>query len=474
MLNYTLDEYSVESSLFESSLDSEYRKKNGIFYTDVRLSGLILDYLAVDSKSLILDPCCGVGSFLYSAVERGCCNVYGADIDIKAVQMCRRLTGLKSTVKKIDTLFEESKAVLKKVGLKEKADCVIGNPPYCPIERAVITNNADYLFQRTIKDSGNNLFVVALYRSFDLVKDEGIVSYIIPKNFLHIFSYSSLRKYILNKKSIISIVDLGSCFSNVRGEQILITMKNSYVKDNYIKLLRYIDNSFQNVCVVKQSFYSDEILLFDNEEELNIYRKLEGTYTKFSDICGGYVGRGRSLDEDAVSGKDIRKFGFKNRPVPARGSQVFIQNIYSAEAGIIASFAGNELKAKQTVTVFTDGDEKMCRYMVGILHSRLCNFYLLKFCYNNSRLTMHTDAKYLRKLPLKKDNEVLFEQIVNLVRAIENREYMSEIWFEMIEELNELVYNMYGISTSERSYIDEEVKFLQSKRWINDRDKQEM
>ena len=84
---------------------------------------------------------------------------------------------------------------------------------------------------------------------------------------------------------------------------------------------------------------------------------------------------------------------------------------------------------------------------------------------------MHTDARYLRKLPLKKDNEVLFNQIVSLVEAIEGREYMSEIWFEMIEELNELVYNMYGIDDSERVYIDEEIKSLQSKRWINDRDK---
>ena len=89
--------------------DEQGRKKNGVFYTDVRLSRLIFDYLALDPKKLILDPCCGVGSFLYSAIEYGCCNVYGADIDVKAVRMCKTLTGLKSTVKKMDTLFEDSK-----------------------------------------------------------------------------------------------------------------------------------------------------------------------------------------------------------------------------------------------------------------------------------------------------------------------------------------------------------------------------
>ena len=82
---------------------------------------------------------------------------------------------------------------------------------------------------------------------------------------------------------------------------------------------------------------------------------------------------------------------------------------------------------------------------------------------------MHTDAKYLHKLPLKKEDSALFDQLVNLVKALENRDYMSEIWFEMLEELNKLVYNIYGISDSESKYIDKEMVILQSKRWRNDK-----
>ena len=60
-----------------------------------------------------------------------------------------------------------------------------------------------------------------------------------------------------------------------------------------------------------------------------------------------------------------------------KGNKVFIQNIYSAEAGIIAAFGG-DMEATQTVTVFTDGDEKMCRYILVILHSLLCKLFLYK------------------------------------------------------------------------------------------------
>ena len=192
--------------------------------------------------------------------------------------------------------------------------------------------------------------------------------------------------------------------------------------------------------------------MFDSKEDFNIYQTLEGTYKKFSDICTGYVGRGKSKEPTAIVGKEIRKFSFKNTPVPKKGNKVFIQNIYSAEAGIIASFAG-DLEASETVTVFTDGDEKMCRYILGVLHSRLCNYYLLKFCYNNSRLTMHTDAKYLKKLPLIID-DATFSKIISLVKSVETMEYMSDLWFEMVESLNELIYQTYGISELEHAHID--------------------
>ena len=130
-------------------------------------------------------------------------------------------------------------------------------------------------------------------------------------------------------------------------------------------------------------------------------------------------------------------------------------------------FAGY-LEASETVTVFTDGDEKMCRYIVGFLHSNLCNYYLLNFCYNNSKLTMHTDAKYLKKLPLIiKDNT--FSKIISIVKSLEKIEYMSESWFDMTEALNNLIYQTYNISENERLHIDLQIKSIQSKRWHNDK-----
>lgn len=457
-------EYSYRSGMFEDSLDVDFKKEHGIYYTDVNLAKTIIEDIGVELSSHIMDPCCGTGSFLFAAKELGYTNIYGADFDRSVTAMCRKLTGLKS-IKTIDTLGNCCKKIYDSFKLADKVDVIIGNPPYAPIDKNIVIDAEDYLFLRNVKDSGSNLFIAALYRALELVKDGGYISYIIPKNFLHIASYKLLRQKILKEKTVVSIVDIGAYFKGVRGEQIVLTIQNSKPTNNLISIKKLIDGVFVDTVKVEQNFFTNEVLLFQNNEDYILYQKLEKSYQKFDDICTGYVGRGKSTSNTAISGKDIKKFAFKNAPVPKKGNLVFIQNIYSAESGIIASFAG-AYEASQTVTVFTDGDEKMCRYIVGILHSRLCNYYLLKFCYNNSRLTMHTDAKYLKKIPLMK-KESTFNKIINIVKLLETAEYMSDEWFASVEDLNSLVYETYNICENEQKYIDDEMKGMQSKRWNN-------
>lgn len=169
MSNLTIDDYSFRSNDFERSLDDDYKKKNGIFYTDVQLAIEIIKELDINSKSIVLDPCCGVGSFLYAAMSNGCENVYGADLVDKAVKMCKSLTNL-STIKKCDTLGKKGKDVLKALGLKERADYVIGNPPYAPMEKDIVIDTDDYDFLRSVKDAGSNLLLLQFIEPLRLQK----------------------------------------------------------------------------------------------------------------------------------------------------------------------------------------------------------------------------------------------------------------------------------------------------------------
>ena len=81
---------------------------------------------------------------------------------------------------------------------------------------------------------------------------------------------------------------------------------------------------------------------------------------------------------------------------------------------------------------------------------------------------MHTDAKYLKKLPLVIDSST-FSKIISIVKSLEIMEYMGDLWFEMVESLNKLIYQTYKIDKSEQDYIDNQMKNAQSQRWNNDK-----
>ena len=187
-----LSKYTLASQNYEKSLDSDLKKNNGIFYTDIKLASQIIDFLNLPKDSIILDPCCGTGNFLTAAKELGYEKIYGADIDKGAISLAKKYISI-NDLGILDTLGNNAECVLNKFNLSGPVDAIIGNPPYVPIAKDIMIDTSDYLFLRKVKDSGSNLFVAAIYRAFDLVKQNGTISYIIPKNFLHVAAYSMLR-----------------------------------------------------------------------------------------------------------------------------------------------------------------------------------------------------------------------------------------------------------------------------------------
>lgn len=455
--------FSELSNCYESSLDDSFKKEHGIFYTDLELADSMIKFLKIPKKSRLIDPCCGTGSFIHTLSQNSCYNVVGCDFDYDTVQTCKRFTGT-DEIYQIDTLSNTGKDVLKTIGA-EPFDYVIGNPPYVPIGKNVPLNGENEFISK-VKTSGNNLFIAALYRAFELCHDKGYISFIVPKNLLHISSYKEIRHTLLKEKRIVSIMEIGIHFKAVRGEQVILTLQNSYKKGNKIKFYTYDKGRINFLSEISQDYYKDEIIVFTDNDEVSIYDMLNEQYDTLQSVCSDMIRRGHDTSKDALRGKQIRKFGFKDRLLPDVGNQIFIQNIFSAEAGIIASYAG-DLKPSETITVVKFENEKMCKYVLGLLHSRLCNYFLIRFGFNNSRLTMHTDAKYLNKIPIVIDNSDMYNQLIQLVVKIENTPYMSKEWFVFNEQLNELVYKIYNLDPQSISYIEKEIKKIISAKWYS-------
>lgn len=435
------------------------RKELGIYYTDEKLSKTILKFLDIPRQSIVFDPCCGKGSFNKVALENGYKYVYGTDIDIKSIEYCRNKYH-EATFECFDTLMNSGDSILSCIGLKQKPFCIIGNPPY---GKWANLDKADAIFAAKVKKFGNDMFVAALIRALEMVKDEGVVAYIIPKNFLHVAKYKRFRKELLDNFVVSSIINLGLHFKDVRGEQIVLVIKNTFpTKKEIMSFYNYDGNNINKEYSIKQSYYSDKIILFRNQFDFEIYEELQNKKrlgTLFKDIH-----RGKDVSTDVIRGKDIQKFQILNHKPQLSGSHVFLQNIYSAEAGIIAAYGG-DLKASQTVTVLTDSDLSTCHFILAVLHSKVANFYLLKYCYNGSRLTAHTDSSYIKQIPLPVLSDKSYGKVQQLCYELERMEYRSIEWLKALAELDNIITIGYYLDKELVNYINKTMNDIQSDKW---------
>ena len=53
MIKMSLEHYSCSSKNYEKSLNSGFKKDNGIFYTDIKLASQIVEFLSLPKKSII-------------------------------------------------------------------------------------------------------------------------------------------------------------------------------------------------------------------------------------------------------------------------------------------------------------------------------------------------------------------------------------------------------------------------------------
>ena len=240
-----------------------HRKEQGIYYTPT----YIVDYIVKNtvgellkdkkidvSKIKILDPACGSGSFLIKAFDyltehlsksseakqhridsQGNYsikteilknNIYGVDLDNKAVEITKLNLLLKAAEKgrklpeELDMhirhgnslIDDESVAGLnafKWVGdfQEETFDVVIGNPPYIRIQ--TLEGNSVDFFNSHYKSATKNYDIYALFveKGFSLLKERGMLGFILPSKFFNADYGEGLRKVIAENKALNKIVD---------------------------------------------------------------------------------------------------------------------------------------------------------------------------------------------------------------------------------------------------------------------------
>jgi len=177
-------------------------------------SGPIVTYmvqkLSAENGMRVLEPCAGDGIFvaaLNSITQNLSMDVY--ELNPQAVLLLRRRYGRNAEVRitQADTLTDETLSFLARMG--GIYDRVIANPPY--------GGWLDYEKRKLLSKLYPNLYVKETYTLFlylcvQLLRDKGILVFIVPDTFLNLHRHTSLRRYLLTTTKIREVCLFPSCF----------------------------------------------------------------------------------------------------------------------------------------------------------------------------------------------------------------------------------------------------------------------
>ena len=272
-----------------------HKKEQGIYYTPTwvveyivkNTIGEILKDKKVNPKKIkILDPACGSGSFLIKAFDHLCNhlasteeskqhridsqgnysvkteilknNIYGVDLDNKAVEITKLNLLLKAAEKyrklpeEIDMHIRHGNSLIsdesigqlntfKWVGDFQEGsfDVIIGNPPYVKLQN-LNKDQIDYFYSNYKSATKHyDIYVLFIERALYLLKEGGLLGFILPSKFFNAEYGNGLRKLISKNKSLHKIVDFKDfqVFDNATTYTCLLFLKKTKNKNfEYLEL----------------------------------------------------------------------------------------------------------------------------------------------------------------------------------------------------------------------------------------------
>lgn len=281
----------------------------------------------------ILDPSCGSGAFLNAAFDYLIIvsselnrilehlsgeqslfnldnhilkhNLYGVDLNKESVEITKLslwiktasandpLTTLDDNIKFGNSLISDKQYDLNGFDWNEEFkdvfstggfDIILGNPPYVYAREKITEIQKDYYLNNYISAQYQiNTFPLFIEKSINLLKDNGLIGFIVPDTLLKLSAISELRKFMLETGSMDTIVQLlGKSFEDA-GVETVAFIYNKSIYNNLTRTAKFLNakNLNSDFQLIDNSNWSNDdeyrfLISIDNQSN-TIIDKLNNT-----------------------------------------------------------------------------------------------------------------------------------------------------------------------------------------------------
>ncbi|MCK9580539.1 MAG: N-6 DNA methylase [Methanoregula sp.] len=461
--------------LYQSLLAEGTKSQGGSYYTpEIIVNEIIKDYAKKDSK--VFDPCCGTGQFLlaFSEVVENPKNIYGVDIDEIAVRIAR----LNILIKYKDQVFSPNivcKNTLFEIGnydlfsLNDENirdfDVIATNPPW-----GVHFSKSDIDRLKTSFPNITSLesFSYFIKKSIDLLRNGGVISFILPESILNVKTHKDIREIILKNTHIKKVSYLSRVFKNVFTPVIRLDLEKSEKENGRIEICKE-----NETYTAKQSKWKNNIdYIFDihaNGIDTGIIDKIYNvhhtTLSGQADWALGIVtGNNKAYIDDEqrkgfeeiFKGKDVEKFVLSKSSnyihfTPEKFQQVAPIEKYRAKEKLIYRFISKYLvfaydnKQKLTLNSANIVIPSIPNYPIKVI-AALLNSSLYQFIFQKKFSSIKVLRSHIEQMPLPIWSKKTFNDIIKLVdETIEKNDKFCV--------LDDYIMNQYPLSPEEINHI---------------------
>jgi len=387
-------------------------------------------------------------------------------------------------------------------------DVIIGNPPYvrphnipASIKKILWTSFSTFVAK-------SDLYTCFMEKGLSLTKSSGLFSFIVPQTWTSLESFTKIREYIIYNAKVCKLTQLPhKVFANATVETcIFLFQKSTACNDEtevFIEKLDFRGNislirKFPQKSIKEAYLYNFQLYGLYESQSINYKIKANGEPLKqFVNFSYGFktaddkkfIHPSKLYEESKpfIRSSAIKRFWYES-PIeyvwyvpeimihdhktsrPGESARFESEKLIVARMGkaLVAAYDAGGLYVKDAMLLHNRRAEYSLKYLLGILNSRLMNYYYKKFfitidVLKNALLSLHIrPINFSDPTDIKLHNNlvILVERMLSLHQqlAISNTPNEKTLLQRQIDttdhQIDALVYELYGLTDEEISLIE--------------------